>query len=145
MNDWNSHELDEPGPDWLEVDETGWAALKLWCAGPDNRARAPRDDRDRTVKVICETGGTRTVTFEPFTSEDLAVIEDGIDSYLADAGLPPQPHGYRWYLRVPAGWTGDLLAHIDSLLNPTLSGAPTPADWLHKLRPIMDDLYPSAG
>jgi len=141
--DWNSHEFNAPQPGWVEVDETGWAAIKLWCAGSDNRARAPRDDRGRVVLVICDSKDGRTESFEPFTAEDLHVIEEGIDSYLADAGLPPLPHGYRWFLRIPDGLTGDLLDHIDEKLNPRLSGTPTPIDWLRQLQPIMHEIYPS--
>ena len=40
---------------------------------------------------------------EPFvlTEADLDSIDDDIDSYLADAGLPPRPRGYDWFIRRP--------------------------------------------
>jgi hypothetical protein len=40
---------------------------------------------------------------EPFvlTDADLDSIDDDIDSYLADAGLPPRPRGYDWFIRRP--------------------------------------------
>ena len=140
-DDWQAHELDPSEPGWVQMTETGWDALKLWCAGPDNRARAPRDDRDRTVRVVCETGGTVTQTIEPFTADDLRIMEEAIDSYLAEGGVPPLPRGYRWYLRIPDGLSGDLLDHLESHLNSRLTGAPKPADWLRELQPIMDDIY----
>jgi hypothetical protein len=141
-NDWDAHTVNDPRSGWVEVEETGWDALKVWCAGPGNRARSLRDDRGRVVRVICETEAGRTESLEPFTSDDLRVIEEEIDSYLADAHLPPLPHGYRWFLRTPDGWTGDLLGHIDGMLNPRLSGAPNATDVMRQLQPVMDDLYP---
>ena len=141
-DDWYASDLDTSDPGWVQVAETGWDALKLWCAGPDNRARAPRDRSGRTVQVIRETGGTPRRASNRSTLMPFASVEESIDSYLADGGVPPMPHGYRWYLRIPDGWTGDLVNYIDSQLNERVaSEAPRPSEWLSELPPIMDEIY----
>ncbi|WP_345764223.1 DUF5956 family protein [Diaminobutyricibacter sp. McL0608] len=140
-DDWDSREFIVPEPGWVAVDETGWDALKLWYAGPDNRARAPRDDGDRVVRVSRESADRQSLSITPFNADDLQIFESGVDAYLEDAGILPLPHGYRWYLRLPDGWSVDFVDQIDGMLNPRLSGAPRPADVLGHLKPIMDALY----
>lgn len=140
--DWGAVELTGPEPGWVEVDETGWGALKVLCAGTGNRGRTRRDDTGRVVRAVRETHEGPAETFEPFTAEDLRIIEDSIDSYILEAGALPLPHGCRWFLRIPDGFEGDLLAYIDVRLNSALTGGtPQPSDWLRELQPIMVELY----
>jgi hypothetical protein len=147
MNDtWRAHVLDHGEPGWHEVTETGWDALKLWCAGPDNRSRVPRYGVRSPVIVTVEQGGTASRFETPFTAYDLDAVESSIDEVLKDAGIPPLPRGFRWFVRIPAGWSGDdFMEHIDSLLNAAVSGSsPGPRDWLEGLKPIMRDVYRSS-
>jgi hypothetical protein len=65
--------------------------------------REAMGERADLVKVICESAGGATSSLtETITGEEVQDIENGIDSYLLDSGLPARPHGYRWFLRLPA-------------------------------------------
>jgi hypothetical protein len=92
---------------WVELEENGWGSLKAWAAGPGRVGRMPQDDSSRRVKVSCETGGVITSRDEPFTPADRAGLEDSINRYLADAGVPPRPVGFTWFLRLPDDWPAD--------------------------------------
>jgi len=41
------------------------------------------------------------VTTEPRTNEDWEVVDDMVNSFLQEAGVPPRPRGYAWYLELP--------------------------------------------
>ncbi|MFF1941922.1 DUF5956 family protein [Rhodococcus qingshengii] len=41
------------------------------------------------------------VWFEPYTEEDLRMVNDDVNSYLAEAGVRLQPRGYKWHVLVP--------------------------------------------
>ncbi|MET3922732.1 DUF5956 family protein [Arthrobacter sp. UYEF20] len=89
---------------WIELTENGWGAIAAWFAGPENVTREPMGERTDIVRVACERAdGTVTSWEETITEEDIRAIEDDIDSYLTDSGLPPRPRGYRWFLRLPGG------------------------------------------
>jgi hypothetical protein len=89
---------------WIEIAETGWDAMISWFAGPDNIRREARGPRTEMVKVSCEKSDGAVIAWEePITEDDVRAIEDDIDAYLRDAGLPPRPRGYRWFLRLPDG------------------------------------------
>jgi hypothetical protein len=54
------------------------------------------------VKVRCEKSDGAVISWEePISEDDIRAIEDDIDAYLRDAGLPPRPRGNRWFLRLP--------------------------------------------
>lgn len=101
---WNEVPEEAQPEGWIELDETGWGAMAAWFAGPANVRRAPVGDRTQMVRVTCtKADGTVTSWKEPITADDVRGIEDAIDAYLKDAGLPPRPRGYRWFLRLPDG------------------------------------------
>lgn len=79
-------------------------ALVGWAFGPAAMRRFV-DDRVRTVTIICERAGVRTVQVRPWNDENWEEYREGIDSYLADGGVPPRPLGYVWYLVLPPGST----------------------------------------
>ena len=99
---WASAELAEAPAGWILATENGWGALVVWAAGQGNfvRVRAAAGERYGTVVHRLQNGSER---LEPFvlTEPDLESIDDDIDSYLADAGLPPRPRGYDWFIRRP--------------------------------------------
>jgi hypothetical protein len=93
---------------WIELSENGWGAMAAWYAGPDNVRREPMGVRTGLVRVTCEkSDGTVSSWEEPITEDDVRGIEDDIDAYLKDAGLPQRPRGYRWFLRLPDGIRGE--------------------------------------
>jgi hypothetical protein len=99
---WASTELAEAPSGWIRAMENGWGALAVWAAGHGNFVRVPAAAGDRYGMAVhrLPDGSERS---EPFvlTQADLESIDDDIDSYLADAGLPPRPRGYDWFIRRP--------------------------------------------
>lgn len=41
------------------------------------------------------------------TEAGLSSIDDDIDVYLAEAGIPPRPRGFDWYIRRPFNYDLD--------------------------------------
>src|SRR5699024_5058888 len=89
---------------WIELTENRWGAIASWFAGPENVVREPMGKRTDLVRVTWEEAtGTSTSWTETITEAEVEEIEDDIDGYLSDSGLPSRPHGYRWFLRLPLG------------------------------------------
>jgi hypothetical protein len=87
---------------WTEATANGWGALIAWVAGPANTRCTPAAVRDRHTEVLVMTDGTVVRQPSMLSDDDLASIDDDIDSYLAAASIPPLPRGYTWYIRRPA-------------------------------------------
>lgn len=100
---WDCSEHSESPQGWILSPENGWGALVVWAAGPGNFVRVRRATHDRYGSAFrrLPDGSERS---EPFllTGADLASIADDIDSYLDDAGLPPRPRGFDWFIRPPS-------------------------------------------
>jgi hypothetical protein len=100
---WECDELSAAPPAWILATENGWGALVVWAAGRGHFVRVRRAPRDRYGSTIHRRhdGSERR---EPFllNEADLAVIDDDIDSFLADAGISPRPRGFDWFIRPPA-------------------------------------------
>lgn len=99
---WASTELAEAPSGWIRATENGWGALVVWAAGQGNFVRVPAAAGDRYGMVVHRdrNGSERQQPFV-LAEADLESIDDDIDSYLADAGLPPRPRGYDWFIRRP--------------------------------------------
>jgi len=99
---WDNYPIvQHADPAYVELAETGWEALTAWVAGPDHviRIRAPEPSgivRWTWTTPDGSTGGIRTRTAAEQTE-----IEEDLNSYLADAGIPPRPAGFRWFIRLP--------------------------------------------
>ena len=89
--------------------ENGWGTLAAWSAGTENCRRQPRDYRSRTVRVTCVAAdGTVQERTEPLTADDIEGINDDIESYLTDAGVPLPPRRFTWFIRLPPSFhSGD--------------------------------------
>lgn len=100
---WDTYPIGNRPLGWIELSENGRGAIAAWFAGPKNVVREPMGVRTDPIKVTCESAGGATSSWtETITEADVHDIEDGIDEYLLDAGLPARPHGYRWFMRLPA-------------------------------------------
>jgi hypothetical protein len=137
--------LEDVATGWAELDDSGWFAMVAWLAGPRDVARTA-DDRERTATVIVMQGSVETHRYtEPATAEDLAKLHEDIDSYLADAAIPPRPQGFRWFMRLPAGYVDgqrlqeDIGRRVYSRLP---IAAPLPADYVPLIREALGELYP---
>ncbi|WP_254678558.1 DUF5956 family protein [Arthrobacter sp. 24S4-2] len=105
---WASPELTEAPAGWILATENGWGALVLWAAGQGNFVRIPLADRSRQGIIVHQfpDGSERRTRYVP-TEADLDSIDDDIDTYLADAELPPRPRGYDWFIRPPDATLGE--------------------------------------
>jgi hypothetical protein len=93
-----------PAGRYVSVIPNGHGALTAWIAGPGRCYRTPYPaSAHPPVKVTRGDPGREPeeVWFEPFTEADLQMINDDVNSYLADAGVRPQPRGYKWNVLVP--------------------------------------------
>ena len=89
---------------WILATENGWGALAVWAAGAGNFVRVPSADRDRHgIVVHRQADGSERRELFVLTKAHLTSIDDDIDTYLADAELPPRPRGYDWFIRCPMG------------------------------------------
>lgn len=101
-----------------EFPESGWGALLCWIAGPENVERVIRLRDDVGVtRVEVVTGGVSDRSERATTADERDLVDAYIDEYLADAGVPPRPRGYRWYAR---------------------PGAPNPSTWSRALQNAVD-------
>ncbi|MFI6099565.1 DUF5956 family protein [Lentzea sp. NPDC051213] len=104
----------------LALPDNGYQLLVAWAAGPRRVVRTPAP-----------------------VHPDQDIIDTFVNSYLVDAGVPPRPRGFAWYLDLPPGVSpSDVWAAVDP------GGAHgSPVD-LHRVREAMErglaGLYPSA-
>jgi hypothetical protein len=141
---WDNFREEARPAGWIELDENGWGAVAAWFAGPDNVCREPMGPRTTPVRVTEEKAdGTVRTWEEPMSAQDVLGIEDDIDAYLQDAGIPPRPRGYRWFLHLPEG-VGSLdefwarLNRAAAALPPT---AKHPRDIVPALEEVIGALY----
>jgi len=94
---------DEATKDYVEVPDNGFQLCIEWAAGPALGARLPRGPEIRQVEVNCEDRltGTSNSHMTPWTEEDDNAVDFFVNSYLAEAGIPARPRGYRWFLKRP--------------------------------------------
>ncbi|BCW77882.1 DUF5956 family protein [Pseudarthrobacter oxydans] len=141
---WESVAIAEPSDRWAELDETGWDALIAWAAGPQNLRRYPNSDASRTVSTTRARGDATDHFDEPFTETDRQIVDDSVDAYLADAGIPARPRGYRWFLRVPDAYESahtfhrEVHAAINSVEPPS---HPHPRNWRPLIEEVIAALY----
>jgi hypothetical protein len=92
------------GQRFRQLGDNGWFQLVAWFAGPRNVVRAHDDRAAHTVRVTThDRAGGATTTTAPRTEADQDIIEETVNEYLAEAGVPARPRGFSWHLRVPAG------------------------------------------
>lgn len=129
--------------EWAEVPETGWGMLAAWAAGTENICKLPADDTGREVRVTIETGGVTETRMEPFTVNDRRTIDESVEDYLRDAGVPPPPRGYVWLMRIPPGVPSEeaLSREINRGITAAAPGAVNPADIASIMVRIIDVLY----
>ena len=93
---------------WESVPEggpvEGWEALIGPAAGPEKLRRGPAvDNSARTLNVTrTDKNGTVIETTEAFTAHDRQIVDEEVNSYLADAGVKQRPGGFRWFVRLPS-------------------------------------------
>lgn len=135
---WDNYRIAACPLDWIELSENGWGAIAAWYAGPAHVVREPMGVRTDQVEVTCEypDGSSKSWT-QTISPSEVEEIEKDIDSYLHDSCLPPRPHGYRWFMRLPPMvkdghefW--GLLSQADERMPPTDRDLPAEAKNLGK-------------
>jgi Family of unknown function (DUF5956) len=142
---WECIEVTQPTDEWAELDETGWDAVIAWFVGPPNLGRFPNSDAGRTVSVTCVRGGVVEQFEEVFTEDDRRTVDETIDEYLVDAGIPPRPRGYRWFIRVPSAHTSAEAFHDDvhkAINSAEAPGTAHPANWCPLIETVVRRFYP---
>lgn len=92
----------------LEVPDNGYELCILWVAGPENARRLrtlPGTDRTTITHVKTRTGERVRFT-RPRTPEEDDEVSEIVNSYLAEAHVPPRPNHHRWFLVPPSGMSG---------------------------------------
>ncbi|WP_369797720.1 DUF5956 family protein [Nocardiopsis sp. CNT312] len=104
---------------FAEVPVSGWHALVLWAIGPAHVIRCLDQRVPEPIRVVCESGGQRTVRLEERTCGDRSAVESEIHDYLMNARVPSQPCGYRWFVEIPGGISDcdDLFGRFSSSLS----------------------------
>lgn len=128
---------------WLLLSENGWGALIGWCAGTTNMRRRIASDDGRTKHFTRVTNGIERTWMEPFDESDRESLEEWIDGYLAEAGVPSRPSGFDWFIRVPSNF--DTEERFSNCLFLKIEDAHrvciTPSEWLPELKSIFRDFY----
>lgn len=91
------------GKDYLELSENGWGAVIAAVAGSEKVRRVPLRLSEYTVRTSWEHEGEHRTEVRERNAEDQESIDEAVEEYLADAGLPARPRGCRWFLAVPPG------------------------------------------
>ncbi|MFK0039709.1 DUF5956 family protein [Paenarthrobacter sp. NPDC090517] len=76
--------------------------MVIWAAGPDNLARVSPPSSERFGSLLRRLPGEEEQQQFKLTEADLSSIDDDIDAYLAEAGIPPRPRGFDWFIRRPS-------------------------------------------
>ena len=105
---WDEVKLKKAKQGWELLPENGWFALMAWTAGPENLSRAGQCDEGRTVRVARVQDGVDSHTVAPFTVQDRCSVDESVNEFLLEAGVPARPSGFDWFLRVPQGWPVEL-------------------------------------
>jgi hypothetical protein len=128
---WETFGIHDVPPGDLSVDrlfpETGWGALLCWIVGPGHVARVPAAAVPvEPVSVQRVHAGASTVTEVARTPADQELIDDAVDEYLCDAGVPPRPRTYAWVLLGDTRWGG--VGELSRALQRAVEDAGWPAE-----------------
>nr|WP_269454418.1 DUF5956 family protein [Microbacterium sp. TNHR37B] len=84
-------------------------ALVAYLAGPRFVQRVPR-----VHGMVRESRGGETWRTRPADAEDIADVQEALEQFMGELGLPAPPPGDEWRLHLPAGLSGsDLQAALD--------------------------------
>jgi hypothetical protein len=144
-NPWDQVPIGARPPGWIEATENGWGAVAAWFAGVENLVREPTSFEGRSIEVTCVgPDGTERSRSDAFTAADMESIDDDIDSYLADAGVPLRPRGFAWFIRSPLEVHGDdefWSAFTGAVYEQLTAQAPTPREIAAAAAIVMDEFY----
>ncbi|MHA7275656.1 DUF5956 family protein [Arthrobacter sp. Hz1] len=128
---------------WIEATNNGWGALVLWVSEPRNLIRQPgQSDQGQVVQTVTANGVTTTHEI-PLTVKDFQESDEDVDTYLSEAGIPPRPRGFIWYIHLPPGVNSE--REFWSILNQAIADrapeARRPSQFLPQLADALASLY----
>lgn len=131
------------GDRWAELDDNGWGALIGWYAGVQNLRRQPVNDTARTILVTRTSVSGTAQTEEPFSPADRALIDEEANSYLADAGVPPRPDGFTWFIHLPEQFPAweDFRCAVTEAVYETAPEASHPSEIAPAMRVVVQSYY----
>lgn len=127
---------------YWEVTESARDAMLAYLAGAGTLRRCPETRRHYVEVTVIDSTGEHTFS-PPRTADDQALIDETVNSYLEEVGLPVQPAGYRWFQRLPDRLT---VKEIDEAVHVAIvrSGLPLnhrPAEAVAVVRAALAELY----
>lgn len=129
----------------ITLSDNGWGALVAWLAGPQRTHRLPWNREGATVAITVERP-PGTVVYRgvrPLAAAEAEEIDDDVDSYLTDAGVPPRPRGFAWHLILPPGIASadEFWSTLSDALQAEGPEARHPRNTAAALARILDRLY----
>jgi hypothetical protein len=128
---------DDADESLIELGESGWDHLVGWVVGVPRMRRVV--DR-RTHMTTVEYPGIGVRFQRPRSPSEQADIEKDINGYLAEAGVPPRPAGYIWYVLKPPTVASE--DEFWARVNQAQYVSVRPEHLISVLPAIVDELYP---
>jgi hypothetical protein len=88
---------------YWECGGTGFDMMIAWVAGFATLRKFPDFRVPMTSHTETRPGRRPRTWQQPMDDEFAGEIEDAINGYLTDAGLPGRPAGFRWFQTCPGG------------------------------------------
>ncbi|WP_255375908.1 DUF5956 family protein [Saccharomonospora sp. CUA-673] len=93
--------LEHAGREFRRVGDTGWYMTVCWWAGPGHVVRVRDEPQWHTVRIQVSRGDVSGSGHALRTEADQDLIEEDVNGFLAEAGIPARPRGYVWFLASP--------------------------------------------
>lgn len=111
MTDWNLFLVVDAEP--VEVSREGPPDTRVVLIGSRRMLALP--DNGYQLLLAWVAGPRRVVRTPAPMHPDQDIIDMFANSYLAEAGVPPRPHGFAWYVDLPVGVTpSDVWRAVDA-------------------------------
>ena len=124
---------------YVELPENGFGGLVAWAAGV-HHVRRTADHLNHQTRVTTIAGDETTNHVRPRSQQEQDGVDQDIDSYLRDAGIPPRPRGFRWFVELPGSIRPDDFWE-DINTNLARDAATRPADVLANVRTTLGQIY----
>lgn len=99
------------------------------------------ETRNHQVEVTVRDSIAESTFYVPRTADDQEIIDESVNSFLRDLGLPQRPSGYRWFQRLPNDVT---VTDIDEAVYAAIKDLPRdhhPAEAVPAIRAALKKLY----
>ncbi len=131
-------------PGFAEVPDNGYELCIAWAAGPEHLVGVLVEDADCIVREArTDRSGRRTAITRVRTPEEESELSSLVNTFLSEAGIPPRPSRYRWFIELPSsalagvGDFSDLVSLIRSQQGPDDSAG----NVLRAAQSVLNDLY----